>query len=188
MTLIHSNGFINPAPLRELCRTLDGANIDLKGFNPAFYRDVCGGELAPVLATLKALRAAGVHIEITTILIPTLNDRPRDLRRLARWVRDELGPRTPLHFARFYPLYQLANLPPTPIATLEAARAAAQREGLEHVYISNVPGHAAANTLCPKCGARAIERLGFMLEAMRLEDGRCAACGHALPGIWREAT
>ncbi len=184
LTLLHTNGSLQPEPLRELSGVLDAAQIDLKGFDPAFYRDVCGGELEPVLATLRHLRAAGVHIEITTVLIPTLNDHDDTLRRLCRWVRDELGPGTPLHFSRFYPLYQLANLPPTPMTTLDRARDAALDEGLQHVYIANVPGHDGQHTRCPACGHRLIERIGFFVEFNHLDAGRCPRCAHAVPGLW----
>lgn len=184
LALLHSNGALNPAPLRELCGVLDAVQIDLKGFDERFYRDVCGGELGPVLDSLKILHAAGIHIELTTVLIPTLNDQEEKLREMCRWIRDELGPGTPLHFSRFYPLYQLANLPPTPVSTLDRARAAALDEGLQYVYVANVPGHAGQHTDCPACGERLIERLGFFVESNRLDHGKCPACGHLVPGIF----
>ncbi len=184
LNLLHSNGAINPAPLAELCPVLDGANIDLKGWDDDFYRDVCGGEKAPVLETLRALRAAGVHLEITSLLIPTLNDQPGNLRAMCRWIKQELGAHTPLHFSRFYPLYQLANLPPTPVSMLEKARALAGEEGLEYVYIANVPGHAGERTYCPACGETAIDRIGFVVEAVAIDNGHCSHCGHRIPGIW----
>jgi pyruvate formate lyase activating enzyme len=180
----HSNGFISAAPLRALTPVLDAANIDLKAFNDTFYREHCQGELAPVLATLTALRRAGVHLEITNLVIPTLNDDPSQIRDLCLWVRRELGPETPLHFSRFYPLYKLKNLPPTPVTILERARATALAIGLEYVYIGNVPGHEGENTFCPRCKRLLIERSGFMVRGVHLQDGRCGACGQPIPGIW----
>lgn len=183
-TLLHSNGYINPEPLRQLCEVLDGANIDLKGFDADFYRDICRGELAPVLETLKTLHAAKVHLELTTLLIPTLNDRVETVREMTRWIYGQFGPEIPLHFSRFYPLYQLTNLPPTPISSLDAARDTAMAEGLDYVYLAGVPGHAGEHTRCPACNTVLIERLGFMIENCRLTDGRCEACGQVVPGLW----
>jgi len=180
----HSNGFIGADPLQALVPVLDAANIDLKAFSEAFYRDYCQGALAPVLATLTALRRAGVHLEITNLVIPTLNDDPAHIRDMCLWVRRELGPETPLHFSRFYPLYKLKNLPPTPVTILEQARAAALTAGLEYVYIGNVPGHEGEHTYCPRCQRVLIERSGFMVRGVHVKDGKCGACGKPIPGIW----
>jgi pyruvate formate lyase activating enzyme len=184
LSLMHSAGFINPEPLERLIPLMDGANIDLKGFDEGFYRRVTGGELAPVLETLKALKAAGVHLEITNILVPTLNDDMGTVRRMCGWIADELGPDTPLHFSRFYPLYKLANLPPTPVSTLNQARASAMEEGLRFVYVAKVPGHEGENTICPGCREMVIRRMGFMVEEMRVAEGKCDRCGETIPGIW----
>jgi pyruvate formate lyase activating enzyme len=163
---------------------LDAANIDLKGFSENFYREACAGEIAPVLATLQALRRAGVHLEVTTLVIPTLNDDSNRLQEMCRWVRQELGRETPLHFSRFYPLYKLKNLPPTPVSTLERARAVAVSVGLQYVYLGNVPGHEAENTFCPRCRRVLVERSGFMVRGFHLKGGRCPGCGTPIPGIW----
>ncbi len=184
LSLMHSSGYINKAPLEKLCEAIDGVNIDLKGFTDDFYRDVCDGELAPVLDSLQLLKKAGIHIEITNIVIPTLNDDVAVIREMCSWIKTELGAETPIHFARFYPLYKLANLPPTPVSTLDAAREAAFDTGLEYVYIANVTDHEGENTFCPKCGKKVIARMGFMVEEMHIQDGKCAQCGHAIPGIW----
>jgi pyruvate formate lyase activating enzyme len=184
LTVCHSNGFINPEPLRNLCKVLDAANIDLKAFTEPFYRDLCAGELEPVLATLKTLKQEKVHLEITNLIIPTKNDDLAEIREMCLWVRRELGPDTPIHFLRFYPLYKLKNLPPTPVSLLERAREVALASGLEYVYIGNVPGHEGENTFCPRCKKAIIERAGFMIRGMHLKAGRCAYCGKPVPGIW----
>jgi pyruvate formate lyase activating enzyme len=184
LSLIHSNGFINRGPLRSLCRVLDAANIDLKGFTETFYRELCGGELDPVLETLKTLKQENIHVEITNLIIPTKNDDLSLVREMCLWVKRELGADTPIHFSRFYPLYKLKNLPPTPVSTLEQARAAALSSGLEYVYIGNVPGHEGENTFCPRCKKMIIQRTGFMIGDVHLNGGNCEYCGKAIPGIW----
>ena len=180
----HSNAFINPEPLKELCGLLDAANFDLKGFSEEYYRDMCSGQLAPVLDTLKTCRREGVHLELTNLVVPTRNDDETAIRAMCRWIKEELGADTPLHFSRFYPLYKLRNLPPTPVSTLERARAIARAEGLRYVYIGNVPGHEAEHTFCPACGKLVIQRTGYMVGEVRLKGGACASCGHPIPGIW----
>src|SRR4030066_2327248 len=163
LNVIHSNGYINPGPLQNLCKILDAANIDLKGFTKAFYQELCGGELNPVLETLKTLKKEKVHLEITNLIIPTKNDEISEIKKMCLWIKRELGADTPIHFSRFYPLYKLKTLPPTPVSTLEKARSVAMSAGLEYVYIGNVPGHEGENTFCPNCRKRIIRRIGFMV-------------------------
>lgn len=182
--LLHTNAYISEKPLKALIPFLDAVNVDLKSFRPDIYRDICGGELEPVLDNLKTLRRAGMHLEITCLVIPTITRREDDIEAMSRWIRDELGAHTPLHLARFYPLYQLKNLPPTPVSQLDEARDIARASGLEYVYISKVPGHEGEDTLCPGCGERIITRMGFILESMALRDGKCKHCGRAIPGVW----
>ncbi|NTW35406.1 MAG: AmmeMemoRadiSam system radical SAM enzyme [Syntrophobacteraceae bacterium] len=184
LKVIHSNGFINPAPLKDLCKVLDAACIDLKGFTDDFYREVTGGSLKPVLETLKQLKENGVHTELVNLIVPTKNDSMDEIRSMCRWIRTELGPDVPLHFSRFYPLYKLKSLPPTPLATLEAAWKTALDEGLHYVYIGNVPGHPAENTTCPSCRKTVIEREGYQIRNVSLLEGRCQFCGHPIRGIW----
>jgi len=184
LNVMHSNGFINPDPLQELCPLLDAANIDLKGFSESFYRELCEGQRAPVLESLKILKRSGVYLEITNLLIPTRNDDMEMVRRMSRWIKTELGADTPLHFTRFYPLYKLKSLPPTPVSTLEKARYTAMEEGLQFVYIGNVPGHQGANTFCPRCDRMIIRRAGFMVVENKVENGACPYCGAPIPGIW----
>ena len=182
--LVHTSGFISDEPLAALTATVDAVNIDLKGFDAAFYRTMCGAELEPILHTLKRLHAAGVHLEISNLVIPTLNDDPERIRAMCRWIADELGPEVPLHFVRFYPLYQLANLPPTPVSMLERARAVALDEGLHYVYVARVTGHEGEDTFCPTCGSIVIARMGFIVEDLAIDDGRCRGCGGAIAGRW----
>ncbi len=184
LSLVHTNGFINPEPLHKLCPALDAANVDLKGFSEDYYRSLCKGELAPVLETLRILRRSGVHLEITNLVVPTRNDDLAQIRSMCAWIREELGSDTPVHFSRFYPLYKLRNLPPTPAASLEAARSTALSEGLKFVYIGNVPGNEAENTFCPQCGRLIIQRTGYMVGSIDLKAGRCRFCSREIPGIW----
>lgn len=184
LNVYHSNGFINPDPLRNLCKVLDAANIDLKGFTETFYSELCNGELNPVLGTLKTLKKEGVHLEITNLMIPTKNDDPSVIKEMCLWVKRELGADIPIHFSRFYPLYKLRSLPPTPVSTLEKARTVALSTGLEYVYIGNVPGHEGENTFCPKCKKMIIQRTGYMVGEIHLKGGKCGYCGKPIPGIW----
>ena len=184
LNVYHSNGFINPGPLKELCKFLDGANIDLKGFTEDYYGGMSQGRLAPVLGTLKTLKAAGVHVEITHLVIPTQNDDAETVRKMCAWIKAELGPETPLHFSRFYPLYKLRNLPPTPVPTLERNRKIAVEAGLEYAYIGNVPGHEGERTYCPGCGKLLIFRQAYSLGEINLNKGKCKFCGKPISGIW----
>jgi pyruvate formate lyase activating enzyme len=186
--IYHSNGSLNPEPVRELCRYLDGANIDLKGFTQDFYWDVCGGYLETVLGTIKTLKENNVHVEITNLVVPTLNDNPSDIRKMCQWIRDEAGKDIPIHFSRFHPTYKLRNLPPTPVKTLEEARRIALEEGLEFVYIGNVPGHEAESTYCPRDGKILIRRVGYSVLENNIIDGKCKFCGRDIPGVWQEDT
>jgi pyruvate formate lyase activating enzyme len=184
LNIIHSNGFINRAPLKNLCKLLDAVHIDLKGFTEDFYRELSSGELAPVLETLKTLKQEKIHLEITNLIIPTKNDEMSVVREMCLWVKRELGADTPIHFSRFYPLHKLNKLPSTPIATLEKARELALSSGLEYVYIGRVPGHEGWNTFCPTCKKIVIQRTGYMIGEMHLKEGKCGYCGRPIPGIW----
>jgi pyruvate formate lyase activating enzyme len=184
LNLVQTAGYIQPEPLKALSGILDAVNIDLKSFDPNFYRDVVGGELEPVLRTLQMLREASVHIEITNLVIPTLNDDSETIRNMCNWIINELGEDVPLHFARFYPLYKLSALPRTPVSTLDQARTIALDAGLQFVYIAKVIGHEGENTFCPACKEMLIKRVGFVIEAVQLENGRCNYCGTPIPGRW----
>ena len=182
--VVISAGYINPEPLRILCEAVDAIKIDLKGFNEDFYRDVCGGELAPVLETIRTIAASGTHLELVNLVVPTLNDDMEELRALCRWVVENVGPDVPLHFSRFHPDYQLTNLPATPQATLEAAWEIAREEGVRYAYLGNMPGHPANNTFCHHCGGLLIARKGFWVTEYHVVKGQCEFCGTAIPGVW----
>ena len=179
-----SCGFMNEQPLADLCGALDAIKIDVKGFSDDFYRTVSGAALAPVLRTIVQVRKSGVHLELVNLVVPTLNDADASLARLVSWVLQELGPDVPLHFTRFYPDFQLRNLPPTPVATLERARDLAMARGLRYVYVGNVPGHPGNHTYCPWCRARVITRQDFFVLESAMTGGRCGSCGGAIAGVW----
>ena len=179
-------GYINDAPRREFFAHMDAANVDLKGFTEAFYRDVCAGELAPVLDTLRYLKhETSVWFELTTLLIPGLNDSDAELDAMTRWVVDELGPDVPMHFTAFHPDYKLLDRPPTPATTLSRARAIALSNGVYYAYTGNVHDEAGGSTRCHSCGERLIGRDWYTLTAWNLsDDGRCRRCGTACAGVF----
>ena len=183
-TVMISNGYVQEEPLADLCREIAAYKVDLKGFDPVFFEQHCGGKLPAVLDTLRRLRKHGVWTEIVALIIPTQNDSAAEIRDLARFVRDDLGDEVPVHFTRFHPAYRLANLPSTPVATLERCRDTALAEGLKFVYLGNVPGHPGENTYCPACGEMLIQRLGMAVMRNRLKGGACPDCRRSIPGIW----
>lgn len=182
--VMHSAGTINEAPLRELAKYLTAANIDLKGFSEKYYSDFCEGSLKDVLNSLKVLKEEGVWIEITNLLVPTANDSPEDITALCRWIKENLGQDTPVHFSRFFPMYKLLDLSPTPVETLIRARDIALKEGLRYVYIGNVPRQLGEDTICPACGKLLIKRTGYTVLENNLTNGRCKFCNSTVAGIW----
>lgn len=182
-----TNGFIQEAPMKDLIGVLDAVKIDLKSFRERYYRDVCDGELKPVLDTLLMLASHSVWIEIVYLVVPTLNDGDAELRELSAWCVDNLGPQVPMHFTRFTPQYRLKNLPPTPVATLEKAKKIFEDAGGQYVYIGNVPGHDAENTYCPACGELLIKRRMYTVELRNFRGGRCPTCNGIIPGVWSKS-
>lgn len=182
--LLKSNGYINEKPLRQLCRVLDAANIDLKIFDEEIYRKLSSGALAPVLRTLKVLREEGVWLEVTNLVIPTWSDSLDTIQRMCDWLCANGLDDAPLHFSRFTPLYKLSQLPPTPTATLEKAHAIAKKAGIKYIYLGNVAGHWAENTYCPKCGKTVVERRVFAILASNIVNGACKFCGQKISGVW----
>jgi len=183
---MHSCGYINPEPLKELLKYMDAVNIDLKGFDEEFYRKMGAfAELQPVLDTLKTIKEQGVWLEVTNLVIPGQNDNPDEIRKMCVWIRENLGDEVPLHFSRFMPSFKLANLPPTPVEKLEEAYKIARSAGLKYVYIGNLPvGYPQENTYCPNCGKLLVARAGYEINEINIKDGKCGYCGYKIAGRW----
>ena len=182
--VIVSAGYINELPLREWAKVLDGANIDLKSFSEDTYAMLNAGQLKPVLDTLLILKDEGVWLEITNLIVPTWTDDMKMIREMCRWLVKNGFSDAPLHFSRFTPMYKLNRLLPTPIGTLNQARTIALDEGIKYVYVGNVPGHPAQDTVCPECGETLITRKGYMVALSNIKNGRCRTCNTLVPGEW----
>jgi pyruvate formate lyase activating enzyme len=183
-TVYVTNGYMTPEALRHIAPWLDAANIDIKAFTEEFYKEIASAKLAPVLESAILAKELGIHVEITTLLIPKYNDSPDELRELSKWIYKNLGPDTPLHFTRFYPQYKMQNLYPTPLETLVAAHKIASEEGMKYVYVGNVEGHNFNSTFCPKCGKLLISRSSFMIEKYEITPEKtCPRCGEKIPII-----
>ena len=177
-----SNGFMTEESLTAITPYLDAANVDLKAFTDKFYHDQCGARLNPVLKTLERMKQAGIWLEVTTLLIPGLNDKRSELRELALFLH-HLGPEIPWHISRFHPTYRLTDRPPTPVNTLQMARDIGLEVGLKYVYLGNVPGDEGENTRCHGCGNLLIKRFGFSIKRMGLDGSKCRKCGVEMVGI-----
>jgi len=182
--VVVSAGYINEKPLREWCKCIDAAHIDLKSFSNEIYEMLNAGTLDPVLSTLKVMKEEGIWLEIVNLVIPSWTDDLDMIKSMCHWLALNGFIDTPLHFSRFQPLYKLANLPSTPVDMLETAREAAMSEGLNYVYIGNVPGSSAENTYCPKCKKIVISRKGYRILEKNLTNGECNNCHSAIAGIW----
>lgn len=185
-SVVVSAGYLQKEPLKKLCQFADAIKIDLKAFTDKFYTEICSATLKPVLDNLKTLKESDVWFEVVDLIVPTLNDSEEEFKELVLWVRENLGVDVPLHFSRFYPSYQLKNLPLTPLETVEKARQIGLNEGLNYVYIGNVPGHPGESTYCPNCKQIVIQRFGFKILRNDIVDGKCKKCGHEIPGVWNE--
>jgi pyruvate formate lyase activating enzyme len=177
-----TNGYITEEALREISPYLHAANIDLKSFNDKFYRDNCGARLEPVLEAIKLHKKLGIWIEITTLIIPTLNDSEEDLRGIAKFIKD-VGVETPWHVSAFYPTYHLIDLHPTPREKLRKARSIGIEVGLKYVYQGNTPGEG-ENTYCYQCGELLIERHGYRITKNKMIGSNCPYCSSELEGVW----
>ncbi|MCE5263912.1 MAG: AmmeMemoRadiSam system radical SAM enzyme [Deltaproteobacteria bacterium] len=178
-----TNGFMTPEMLGLIGPRLDAANVDLKAFRDDFYREQCGAPLQPVLDTLRRMKELGIWVEVTTLLIPGLNDGEGELRELAAFIVS-LGAETPWHISRFHPRYRMTERPPTPAARIHRAAEIGRAAGLKYVYSGNVPGDAGENTFCNRCGRLLIGRCGFTVERLELEGSACPGCGTPLEGIF----
>lgn len=180
-TIYVTNGYITEEALKDISPVLDAYRVDIKAFSDSFYRSVCSARLEPVLESTIIAKECGMHIETVTLIIPGMNDSPDEIRSLIRWVVENCGPETPMHFNGFYPQYHMDTTAPTSAATLERACAIAKEEGILYPYTGNVGHTNYQNTYCHSCGAKLIERRGFMAEVCGLDGTHCLACGEKIP-------
>jgi len=183
-----TNGYMSPEMLEMVTSPddpplIDAANVDLKAFRDAFYRQQCGATLQPVLDSLRTMKDRGVWLEVTTLIIPGLNDSDEELGDIAQFVATELGVETPWHVSRFHPTYKLTDRAPTPVDTLHRARQIGIAAGLRYVYEGNVFSDGGEDTLCPQCGEVVIRRTGFVVSSRHVREGACAYCGAKLDGV-----
>ena len=176
-------GYINPEPLKELCKYMDAANIDLKSFSEDTYKKLNAGRLQPVLDAIKLSHELGMWVEITNLIVPKWTDNLDMIRNMCIWIRDTVGKDVPLHFSRFHPMYKLAHLYPTPSDVLKKAKKIAEGEGLRYVYIGNLAG-ADSNTYCPRCKKAVVKRMGYIITGNNIKGGTCKFCGSKIAGIW----
>mgnify|MGYP000456887273 CR=1 FL=1 len=179
-------GYLNREPLRKLYRYVDAANIDLKFFDDQMYRKITTARLKPVLDSLLLAKEMNVWLEITHLVIPTLNDDFKKIEEMCKWIVKNLGDDVPLHFSRFHPHYLLTNLPPTPYSTLKKARQIALNCGVKFVYIGNIVGAEEESTFCPNCKKILIKRVGYQILEYNMLMGKCKFCGEKIPGRWKD--
>jgi len=180
--LFITDGYATPEAIALLAGVLDAANVDLKSFDDAFYRRLCGARLAHVLEAIEAMHRAGIWLEVTTLVIPGRNDSDAELRALTRWLVETLGPSVPWHVSRFFPAYRMLDVPPTPDETLLRAAAIGRDAGLRFVYVGNAPQLGLEDTSCPGCGRMLIERAGYRARSHLTPEGACPGCGRPLEG------
>ena len=178
-----TNGYMTPGMLELAAPSLDAANVDLKAFRDDFYQKQCGARLQPVLDSLKKMKELGIWVEVTTLLIPGLNDGEEELGELAAFIVS-LGAETPWHISRFHPQYRMTETPPTPASSIHRAAEIGRSAGLKYVYSGNLPGDVGENTLCAGCGRLLIGRCGFSIERLDLKGSACPDCGTPLDGIF----
>jgi len=177
-----SNGYTGKEAVRLIAPFLDANNIDLKG-SDKFYREICGARLGPVKETISLMKELGVWLEITTLIIPELNDSERDLTDIAEFI-SSVDPAMPWHVTQFYPTYELLDKPPTPVSKLRQAREIGFKAGLKFVYEGNVPGEGGENTYCPSCKDLLIERFGYSISKNLIKNSRCPKCNSFIEGVW----
>lgn len=178
-----TNGFMSADALQRVSPWLDAANVDLKAFSDDFYKQQCGARLEPVKETLRRMKDLNIWVEVTTLIIPGLNDAPEALSGLAAFISQELGVETPWHVSRFHPTYRLTDRGSTPVETLLKARDIGTAAGLRYVYTGNIPGQGGEDTICPGCGETAIARRGFEITHNQVREGRCSGCGTVIDGV-----
>jgi pyruvate formate lyase activating enzyme len=179
-----SNGYTGPDAARHIGPFLDANNVDLKG-SDKFYREICGAKVEPVKETIRLMKELGVWLEVTTLIIPDLNDSEKDLTDIAEFICS-VDAGIPWHVSQFYPTYKLLDKPRTPVETLRRAREIGFKAGLKHVYEGNVPGEGGENTYCPSCKETLIGRIGYRILENRIKDSKCPKCGTAIEGVWTQ--
>lgn len=178
-----TNGFMTKECLDKLKGILDAANVDLKSFNDEYYKRICGGRLKPVLDSIEYMKRSNIWVEVTTLVVPTLNDSEDELQKIAKFIAS-ISRDIPWHISRFYPQYKVDTLSPTPIEKLNMAYELGKSAGLKYVYLGNVPGQG-EDTVCPNCGEVVIKRIGYFVKKNRVgKDGKCKECGGVIDGIF----
>lgn len=180
-TVYVTNGYINEEPLRTISPYLDAMNVDVKAFNEGFYKKICKARLEPVLHTCEVAKAVGIHVEVTYLVIPEMNDSFDEIKKFCGWVVESLGVETPVYFSRFHPYYKMKDVSATPLETLLAVYDIAKDAGILYTYLGNVPHAEYENTICPSCKNVLVERHGFTAAITGLENGRCRQCGASIP-------
>jgi len=183
-TMMISNGYINEAPLKELLTVMDAFNIDLKAFDNDIYRKLCGGQLEPVLNTLKTIKDSGKWLEITNLMVTNYTDKPDDFAKMADWLIENNFAEVPLHISRFFPAYKLADAEPTSISAMEKCYQMVIEKGIKYVYTCNLRTEAHENTMCPQCGSLLVSREGYTTKVAGLTANTCTQCGRIIPGVW----
>jgi pyruvate formate lyase activating enzyme len=177
-----TNGYMTAECLAALDGVLDAANVDIKAFSESFYKKVCGATLAPVLESIETMRRMGIWVELTTLVIPGMNDSVEELRALAKWIY-RTDKTMPWHLSAFHPAYRMMDVPPTPASTLDRAREIGLEEGLRYVYTGNIPGNKGESTYCWNCRTMLIERRGFVVKKNTVVDSKCPECGSSIDGV-----
>ncbi|MCG2783023.1 MAG: AmmeMemoRadiSam system radical SAM enzyme [Candidatus Altiarchaeales archaeon] len=177
-----TNGFMTEEALREIQPYLDAANVDLKAFTEEFYNKICGAKLEPVKKSLKLMKELGIWVEITTLIIPTLNDSQEELKSMAEFISNELGPETPWHLSKFHPDYKMDSIKATPVETIHTVRELGLEAGLRYVYAGNLPGDSGENTYCYSCNELLINRYLFRINDNQIKDSKCPKCGAEIDG------
>jgi pyruvate formate lyase activating enzyme len=178
-----TNGYMTAEALDMIAPYLDGANVDLKAFSEEFYKTICGAKLKPVLESIAKMHDLGIWVEVTTLIIPTLNDAEEELRKIAHFIRS-LSPEIPWHVSAFYPTYKMLDKPRTSAETIRRAREIGLEEGLKYVYTGNIPGEEGENTACPNCNKVLIKRWGYQIAENSVTEGTCPQCGTPIAGVW----
>jgi pyruvate formate lyase activating enzyme len=178
-----SNGYMTEQCLEDISPDLHAANVDLKAFSDRFYKEQCGAKLEPVLRTLETMKRLGIWLEVTTLLIPGLNDSKEELREISQFLAN-LDKDIPWHISRFHPTYRLTDIPSTPPESIQRARDLGYEAGLRYVYTGNLPGDEGEKTFCHSCGELLIDRFGFTVTENRIRENLCPECGSEIPGVW----